>query len=311
MSYPNNPEETNTELLPVYRYRKSIIETLEENSVIVIESPTGSGKTTQLPRILHQAGYGDKGVIGVTQPRRIAAISVSEFISRELITTEFHNEKTIGYKVRFSDTTSETTKIKIMTDGILLQELKQDQILSKYSVLIIDEAHERSLNIDFILGLLKKILKKRLTFKLVISSATINTNDFSKYFNNCPIVKIKTPSHPVEVIYKPFTPENDPKKLISTITRILIHINKSDTTGDVLIFLSGERDIRECLKQLSEVPENTNWVLLPLFGRLSKSEQLRVFGEYKNHRKIIMATNIAETSITISGIRYVIDSGKA
>ena len=158
MNDPVNFENTDTKLLPVYQYRKSILKTLEENSVVVIESPTGSGKTTQLPRILHQAGYGEKGVIGVTQPRRIAAVSISEFISQELNVTKLHNEQTIGYKVRFSDTTSETTQIKIMTDGILLQELKHDPILSKYSVLIIDEAHERSLNIDFILGLLKKIL---------------------------------------------------------------------------------------------------------------------------------------------------------
>ena len=173
--------------LPVYQQKSRILEMLSHNQVLVVESPTGSGKTTQLPIILHEAGYTSTGIIGVTQPRRIAALSVSEFISRQLGTPL---PGLVGYKIRFEDKTDQSTRIKVMTDGILLQEMKLDPWLSKYSMIMVDEAHERSLNIDFILGLLKRVLAERHDFKVIVSSATINTEMFTTYFDDCPVVKI-------------------------------------------------------------------------------------------------------------------------
>ena len=175
--------------LPVYEQKQRILDALKDNQVIVVQSPTGSGKTTQLPVILHEAGYDSTGIIAVTQPRRIAALSVSEFIAKQLGTTY---PGLVGYKMRFEDKTDQTTKIKIMTDGILLQEMKLDPWLSKYSVIMVDEAHERSLNIDFVLGLLKRVLAERKEFKVIVSSATLNAEAFSDYFGGCPIVTIDT-----------------------------------------------------------------------------------------------------------------------
>ncbi|MCP4161493.1 MAG: ATP-dependent RNA helicase, partial [Deltaproteobacteria bacterium] len=171
--------------LPVYKQKDKILKALEKSQVIVVESPTGSGKTTQLPLILHEAGYSEFGIIGITQPRRIAAVSVSEYIAKQLGTKI---PGLVGYKMRFEDETVFSTKLKIMTDGILLQEMKTDPMLNKYSVLMVDEAHERSLNIDFILGLLKNVIAYRPEFKVIISSATLNTSVFSEYFDACPIV---------------------------------------------------------------------------------------------------------------------------
>jgi HrpA-like RNA helicase len=190
-----NPTE-----LPVYQQRDRIVEALKSHQVIVVESPTGSGKTTQLPVILHEAGYSSGGMIGVTQPRRIAALSVTEFIAKQLGTRV---PGLVGYKMRFEDKTDATTKIKIMTDGILLQEMKLDPSLSRYSVIMVDEAHERSLNIDFILGLLKRVMEYRKEFRVIVSSATINAETFSQYFGECPIVKIETPMYPVTLVYDP------------------------------------------------------------------------------------------------------------
>jgi HrpA-like RNA helicase len=184
--------------LPVYKQREKLLNVLKDNQVVVIESPTGSGKTTQLPVILYEAGYTQGGMVGVTQPRRIAALSVSDFIAKQLKTPM---PGLVGYKMRFEDKTTLETKIKIMTDGILLQELKNDRLLTKYNVIIVDEAHERSLNIDFILGLLKGIVEMRPDFKVIISSATINAEVFSEYFDGCPVVHIDTIIYPVQVIY--------------------------------------------------------------------------------------------------------------
>ncbi|MFZ3109187.1 MAG: DEAD/DEAH box helicase, partial [Rectinemataceae bacterium] len=186
--------------LPVYQQKDKILEALKESQVIVVESPTGSGKTTQLPIILHEAGYAEHGIIGVTQPRRIAVLSVSDFIGRQLGPEK---KSLVGFKMRFEDRTTSATKIKIMTDGILLQEMKLDPFLSKYDVLMVDEAHERSLNIDFILGLLKNVLEVRPAFKVIVSSATINAEVFSEYFGECPVVKIETQTYPVTLIYDP------------------------------------------------------------------------------------------------------------
>ncbi|MFO7781954.1 MAG: ATP-dependent RNA helicase [Spirochaetia bacterium] len=295
--------------LPVYKQRERILDSLQENQVIVVESPTGSGKTTQLPMILHEAGYSRDGVIGVTQPRRIAAVSVSEYIAEEL--GEAHGE-TVGYKMRFEDHTSLDTRIKIMTDGILLQELKADAMLSRYSVIMVDEAHERSLNIDFILGLLKRILEARPDFRVIVSSATINAEVFSEYFDSAPIVRIDARMYPVDVIYDPPLAEGDPDELLRKIEEIVVRITEEGPEGDILIFLSGEQIIKNCVSTLAHSPVAGSLHLMPLYGRLSKEEQDAVFPPPpEGRKKVVVATNIAETSITIDGITAVIDPGLA
>ena len=299
--------------LPVYEQKARILESLERHQVIVVESPTGSGKTTQLPVILHEAGYTHTGMIGVTQPRRIAALSVSEFIAHQL---KVPLGDTVGYKMRFEDHTSPSTKIKIMTDGILLQELKLDPWLSKYSVIMVDEAHERSLNIDFILGLLKRILQERHDFKVIISSATINTDMFSMYFNECPVIKIDAMTYPVTLIFDPpaITASTETlaaeTALLDKIAVIVGRILSEGRPGAILVFLPGERAIKDCIERLSHEPWFRKLYPLPLYGRLSKEEQERVFKSPPfGKKKIVIATNIAETSITINDIAAVIDSG--
>jgi HrpA-like RNA helicase len=303
--------------LPVYQQKDRILEALSRHQVIVVESPTGSGKTTQLPIILHEAGYSKGGMIGVTQPRRIAAISVSEFQARQLGTRV---PGLVGYKMRFEDRTNSETRIKIMTDGILLQEMKLDPALSKYSVLMVDEAHERSLNIDFILGLVKRVLEARPEFKVIVSSATINAEVFSEYFGECPVVKIETPMYPVTLIYDPpASPDDQPgpsavfedllqEKIQGIVTRII----QERREGDILIFLPGEKAIKECMKRLAFGPVGNRLHLVPLYARLGKDEQEKVFDRAPLLKtKVVIATNIAETSVTIDGITSVIDSGLA
>lgn len=305
-----NPHE-----LPVYQQKQRILDMFSLNQVIVIESPTGSGKTTQLPIILHEAGYSVSGIIGVTQPRRIAALSVSEYIAKQLHTPM---PGLVGYKMRFEDKTDHSTRIKIMTDGILLQEMKLDPWLSKYSLIMIDEAHERSLNIDFILGLLKRILVQRSDFKIIVSSATINTEMFSAYFDDCPVVKIDAITYPVTLVYDPpalpvtggsLAAED---ALLGKITDITGRILSDGRSGDILVFLPGERAIKNCVERLSAQPWYRKLHILPLYGRLGKEEQERVFDPPPfGKKKIVISTNIAETSITINGITAVIDSGLA
>ena len=337
--------------LPVYRQKDRILEALSENQVIVVESPTGSGKTTQLPIILHEAGYSKGGMIGVTQPRRIAAVSVSEYIARQLDVdvadatgtgagigragTEALGEETdrepapstpdpsvkaatdvvdrselVGYKMRFEDHTSPTTQLKVMTDGILLQEIKADYMLRQYSVIMIDEAHERSLNIDFILGLLKRILEARAEFKVIVSSATINAEVFSQYFDSCPIVRIESQMYPVQVVYDPPLVDDAAEELVRKITDIVGRIMHEEREGDVLIFLSGEKLIKDTIAELRMQTYSRKLHILPLYGRLSKEEQDQVFPPPPAGKtKVVVSTNIAETSITIDGITSVIDSG--
>lgn len=301
--------------LPVYEQKQRILDTLASNQVVVVQSPTGSGKTTQIPVILYEAGYTETGIIAVTQPRRIAALSVSEFISKQLHTTY---PGLVGYKFRFEDKTDTTTKIKIMTDGILLQEMKLDPWMSKYSVIMVDEAHERSLNIDFVLGLLKRILAERKDFKVIISSATMNAEAFSSYFDGCPIVTIDTVTFPVALIYDPpalpASTMSDAScdallaKIQDTVDRVLD--NKED--GGILIFLPGEKIIKDCLNRLDHAPFAWKLHTLPLYGRLPKEEQERVFDPAPfGKKKVVISTNIAETSVTISDITTVIDSGLA
>jgi HrpA-like RNA helicase len=324
--------------LPVYRHKDLILSALADNQVVVVESPTGSGKTTQMPVILHDAGHGANGIIGVTQPRRIAAVSVSEFIARQMGTAI---PGLVGYKMRFEDRTNAATRIKIMTDGILLQEMKLDPWLSRYGCLVVDEAHERSLNIDFILGLLKRVLEHRREFRVVVSSATINAQVFSEYFGECPVVKIDAVTYPVTLIYdppaadgfarrisgppapqqgrdrrdgsgrKPLVAQSSPEDpLLDKIVAITERFIGDGREGDMLIFLSGEKMIKDCMRRLSLSPCGKYLYMVPLYGRLGKEEQERVFEPAPGGKtKAVIATNIAETSVTIDGITAVIDSG--
>lgn len=311
--------------LPVYRHKMEIIDALAHNQVIIVESPTGSGKTTQIPLILKEAGYDQSGIIGITQPRRIATLSVCEFIRRQIEDTDSY----CGYTMRFADTTTDKTRIKIMTDGILLQELKDDPFLSHYSVIMVDEAHERSLNIDFILGLLKQITAERKDLKVIISSATINTDNFSRFFSSAPIISIDAKVYPITIKYveKPKAespgenPWDKPKQkktrffaddwMFDAIYRI-VEQNVKENKGDILIFLSGEFAIKTMETLLLSATWRKRLQLYPLYGRLSKEEQERVFTPTEQGKtKVVIATNIAETSITIDGITTVIDSGIA
>ncbi|MDR2785424.1 MAG: DEAD/DEAH box helicase, partial [Treponema sp.] len=258
--------------LPVYKHKDLILDALSGHQVVVVESPTGSGKTTQMPVILYDAGYAEKGIIGVTQPRRIAAVSVSEFISRQMGAVP----GLAGYKMRFEDRTTPATKIKIMTDGILLQEMKLDPWLSKYSFLVVDEAHERSLNIDFILGLLKRVLESRRDFKVIVSSATINAQVFSEYFGECPVVKIDATTYPVTLIYDPPAPAEGglaEEALLNKVELITERIINEGREGDILIFLPGEKMIKNCVSRLAFGPLGNCFHLVPLYGRLGKEEQ--------------------------------------
>lgn len=295
--------------LPVYKEREKILRELEKNQVIIVESPTGSGKTTQLPIILHEAGYARNGVIGVTQPRRIATLSVSDYIAKQFNTSI---PGLVGYKMRFNDKTVLETELKIMTDGILLQELKADFMLRKYSTIIVDEAHERSLNIDFILGLLKEVLAQRPEFRLIISSATINPTIFSEYFDGCPIIHIDAKIYPIKTIYAPPEIADDYQKLLDKITELVRNRMRSEVEGDVLIFLPGERMIKDCMMSLINESFSKDLIIIPLYGRLPKEDQERVFLETPEGKtKVVVSTNIAETSITIDNITTVIDSGLA
>jgi ATP-dependent helicase HrpA len=301
--------------LPVYEQKQRILDTLKDNQVVIVESPTGSGKTTQIPVILYEAGYANSGMIAVTQPRRIAAISVSEFISKQLGTTY---PGLVGYKMRFIDKTDSSTRIKIMTDGILLQEMKLDPWLSKYSVIMVDEAHERSLNIDFVLGLLKRVLKERSDFRVIVSSATMNTQAFSEYFDNAPIVSIDTITFPVAIVYDPPTvacstsSENASEALLSKICQTIDRVLDNDEEGGILIFLPGEKIIKDCVDRLYHSPFGKKLHILPLYGRLPKEEQERVFDDPpEGKKKVVISTNIAETSVTIRDITTVIDCGLA
>lgn len=301
--------------LPVYEQKDRILQTLNDNQVIVVQSPTGSGKTTQIPVILHEAGYSASGVIAVTQPRRIAALSVSEFIAKQLKTSY---PGLVGYKMRFEDKTDASTKIKIMTDGILLQEMKLDPYLSKYSVVMVDEAHERSLNIDFVLGLLKRVLAERKDFKVIVSSATMNAEAFSEYFGGCPIVTIDTITYPVAMVYDPpateitTTTETGCEAILQKIESTIERVLDNKESGDILVFLPGEKIIKDCVMRLTYSHLHSKIHLVPLYGRLPKEEQEKVFDNAPfGKKKVVISTNIAETSVTINGITTVIDTGLA
>src|SRR5688572_21307189 len=301
VSYP--PE------LPITARKDEIIAAIRAHQVVVIAGETGSGKTTQIPKMCLEAGLGIEAKIGCTQPRRVAALSISRRVAEEL-NVAWGRE--VGCKIRFDDRSSPETYIKFMTDGILLAETQGDPLLSEYNALIIDEAHERSLNIDFLLGYLKGLLAKRTDLKLIITSATIDTEAFSRAFNDAPIIEVSGRLYPVDVVYAPFdaaSEESGDITFIDAAVNAAEQIVYESGDGDVLIFMPGERDIRET-SDLLEGRFGRDADIIPLFGRLSSGEQQRVFAP-SARRKIVIATNIAETSLTIPGIRYVIDSGLA
>lgn len=302
------PVPTFPDSLPVAQHREKIAQAIAAHPVVVVCGETGSGKTTQLPKICLELGRGAAGLIGHTQPRRIAARSIAARIAQEL---NVELGSAVGYKVRFTDRLGPDTYIKLMTDGILLAETQGDHLLDQYDTLIIDEAHERSLNIDFLLGYLKGVLARRLDLKLIITSATIDPGRFSRHFNNAPIIEVSGRTYPVEVRYRPLQVEDEDERDRGLQQAILDAVDEvcAIDVGDVLIFASGEREIRETAEALRKHhPPNTE--VLPLYARLSTVDQSRVFRPHST-RRLIIATNIAETSLTVPGIRYVIDTGRA
>ena len=307
----NLPKITYHDVLPIAQKSDLIKKAILENQVTILCGETGSGKTTQLPKICLDIGLGIRGKIGHTQPRRLAARAVSQRIAEEL-DTELGNE--VGFKVRFSDKSNDRSYIKLMTDGILLAECNHDPFLNQYDTIIIDEAHERSLNIDFLLGYLSRLIKKRKDLKIIITSATIDPERFAKHFNDAPIINVSGRTYPVEVRYRPYqsAEEESNKTLQDGIIEAVNELSSIDR-GDILVFLSGERDIRETADALSTEKHNRhldNTEILPLLARLSNAEQNRIFHP-SNKRRIVLATNVAETSLTVPGIKYVIDSGVA
>ncbi|MEW5707793.1 MAG: ATP-dependent RNA helicase HrpA [Pseudomonadota bacterium] len=293
--------------LPVSQKREEIAAAIAAHPVVIVCGETGSGKTTQLPKLCLELKRGVAGLIGHTQPRRIAARTVAARIARELATPL---GQAVGYQVRFSDKVSETTYIKLMTDGILLAETQSDPLLTAYDTLIIDEAHERSLNIDFLLGYVKQLLSERPDLKVIITSATLDAERFARHFGGAPVVEVSGRLYPVEIRYRPWAePERDEDRDLTGA--ILDAVDEAHRTGpgDVLVFLPGEREIRETTEALRKHhPAGTE--ILPLYARLSAAEQERVF-EPSRGRRIVLATNVAETSLTVPGIRYVIDPGYA
>jgi ATP-dependent helicase HrpA len=308
------PLVTDAPALPITDRKDDIIAAIALHAVVIVSGETGSGKTTQLPKYCLAAGRGIDGRIGCTQPRRIAATSVARRIAEEMGEPV---GRSVGYKIRFQDRTGPDAFIKIMTDGILLAEVQQDRYLGEYDTIIVDEAHERSLNIDFVLGLLKTLLKKRRDLKLIITSATIDTEKFSRAFDDAPVIEVSGRLYPVDVGYYPDDPlfatasdePNDDMTHVETAVAAIRRLKRRGPDGDILVFMPTEQDIRETCEIL-EGDGAPGERVMPLFARLTADEQARVFTRTKG-RKIIVATNVAETSLTIPGIRYVVDSGLA
>ncbi|MGH3508028.1 MAG: ATP-dependent RNA helicase HrpA [Nocardioidaceae bacterium] len=297
ISYPDE--------LPVSQRREDIAAVIRDHQVVIVAGETGSGKTTQLPKICLELGRGADGrVIGHTQPRRIAARSVAERIAEELGTPL---GEVVGYTIRFTDRSSTDTQVKVMTDGILLAEIQRDRMLRRYDTIIIDEAHERSLNIDFLLGYLKELLPKRPDLKVIITSATIDPDRFSRHFGDAPVVEVSGRTYPVEVRYRPLE-DDQTQGILDAVDELM-----REGSGDILVFLSGEREIRDAADALRKVKPRRvvdEFEVLPLYARLSRAEQHRVFAPH-NRRRVVLATNVAETSLTVPGIHYVVDTGLA
>lgn len=313
------PKISYDDSLPIAERRAEIMALIEKHQVLILAGETGSGKTTQLPKMCLELGRGTRGLIGHTQPRRLAARSVATRIAQELNSTL---GELIGYQVRFEDQTTEQSLVKLMTDGILLAETRNDRFLSRYDTLIIDEAHERSLNIDFLLGYIKTILPKRPDLKVIITSATIDLERFSKHFENAPIIEVSGRTYPVETWYRPLLGSRNElgeiededisveQGVLNALDELAAYERAAQKLpGDVLIFFPGEREIRECADVLRKA-QLKHAEVLPLYARLSPAEQQKIF-QPRPARKIVLATNVAETSLTVPGIRYVIDSGTA
>ncbi|MEU6161853.1 ATP-dependent RNA helicase HrpA [Streptomyces sp. NPDC047130] len=300
VTYPQN--------LPVSQKKDAIAEAIRDHQVVIVAGETGSGKTTQIPKICLELGRGVRGMIGHTQPRRIAARTVAERVAEELDTPL---GEAVGWKVRFTDQVGQDTFVKLMTDGILLAEIQTDRDLRAYDTIIIDEAHERSLNIDFLLGYLAQLLPRRPDLKVVITSATIDPERFSRHFGDAPIIEVSGRTYPVEVRYRPLLEEDSEDADRDQITAITDACEElmAEGPGDILVFLSGEREIRDTADALSK-KQYRSTEILPLYARLSHAEQHRVFQQHSG-RRIVLATNVAETSLTVPGIKYVIDPGFA
>ena len=304
---PNYPPE-----LPITEKREEIVGAIKRHQVLVITGETGSGKSTQIPKMCLEAGRGRKKKVGCTQPRRIAAITLAGRVAEELGNA---GTSWVGYKIRFQDRTSRFTRIKFMTDGVLLAEAQSDRLFRSYDTLIIDEAHERTLNIDFLLGMIKKVLPRRPDLKVIVTSATIDPEKFSLAFGGAPIIEVSGRTYPVEVWYRPVENSEENESDVTYIDRAIDSVDflkkrgKGLGRGDILIFMPAESDIRETVQRLQE-KRYFSTMVLPLFGRMAASDQQRIFRTTNEH-KIIVATNIAETSLTIPGIKYVVDSGLA
>ncbi len=291
--------------LPISRHRREIAEALRRHRVVVVVGETGSGKTTQLPKIALEVAGERRGMLGCTQPRRLAAVAVARRIAEE---TGSELGGYVGYQVRFDDKTSRDTKLKLMTDGILLAETQDDRDLRKYHTIILDEAHERSLNIDFLLGYMKLLLERRKDLRLIISSATMDAGAFSDFFDKAPVINVEGRTYHVDHHYMP--QRHPEEELPQHVARAVQWLSEYDNKGDVLIFLPGEREIRDCADELEglHLPHTD---ILPLFARLGLADQQRIFHPTRGRRRIVLATNVAETSLTIPGIIYVVDSGLA
>jgi ATP-dependent helicase HrpA len=296
------PAITYPPALPVSQAREQILDAIRDHQVVIVAGETGSGKTTQLPKMCLELGRGIRGQIGHTQPRRLAARTVAARIASEL---DVELGQQVGYQVRFTDQASDRTLVKLMTDGILLAEIQRDRSLRAYDTIIIDEAHERSLNIDFLLGYLKQLLPRRPDLKVIVTSATIETGRFSRHFDEAPVVEVSGRTYPVEVRYRPYDDTVDEVDAICDAVRELC----GEGAGDVLVFLSGEREIRDTADALRKIDLRDTEVL-PLYARLSTAEQQRVFAPHSG-RHVVLATNVAETSLTVPGVRYVVDPGTA
>jgi ATP-dependent helicase HrpA len=296
--------------LPVSQSKDDIAALIRDHQVVIVAGETGSGKTTQLPKICLELGRGVRGQIGHTQPRRLAARTVAERVAAEL---KGPLGGVVGYKVRFTDQSGDDTMVKLMTDGILLAEIQTDRMLSRYDTIIIDEAHERSLNVDFLLGYLKQLLPRRPDLKVVITSATIDPERFSRHFDDAPVIEVSGRTYPVEVRYRPVVdpddPGADPDRDQTTAIADAVAELQAEGPGDVLVFLSGEREIRDTADALNQL-NLRDTEILPLYARLSVGEQHRVFQAHAG-RRVVLATNVAETSLTVPGIKYVVDPGNA
>jgi ATP-dependent helicase HrpA len=293
--------------LSINRSRGVLIEALDKHQVIIVQGATGCGKTTQIPQIVRDSGlFSDDLIIGVTQPRRIAAVSVACRIAQE---RDVRMGDEVAYAIRFDDKTTPTTRIKVMTDGLLLQEFRTDPDLSRYSVIMVDEAHERSLNIDFTLGLLRDLLKRRDDLRVIVSSATINADVFTHFFNGAPNIVVDAHAYPIDIRWHPiaqrFGPDRD-----ADVANVIAGLHRNEPKGDILVFLTGEGEIKRTITQL-EAMHLGKIAYVPLYGRLTRQQQESVFDPTPGKRKVVLSTNIAETSLTIEGIRYVVDIGLA